>query len=160
MTLLVTLRGAALAAALALSAPAAAAQDTRTHTTADEMRAEISQAMEAIATYSVQERDRALADARQALDRLDAEIEQREQALRETWAEMSEAARETARARLQDLRKARNRLGERYGALETGASSAWDELRTGFSDAWIAFSGAWTAFSGAWTAADDEVPAN
>ena len=59
--------------------------------------------------------------------------------MRENWAEMSDAARETAEARLRDLRQARNRLGERYGALESGASSAWDELKTGFSDAWAPF---------------------
>ena len=92
-------------------------------------------------------------NAREALNKLDAEIERREQALRENWAEMSDAARETARARLQDLREARNRLGERYGALQTGTSDAWDELKTGFSDSW-------TAFSDAWSAADEEAPAN
>ncbi len=145
MTFLDTLRAAGLAALLAMPA---AAQETDALTTADEVRAEISDAMDAIAAYSEQERDQALAEAREALNRLDAEIERREQALRENWSEMSDAARETAEARLRDLRQARNRLGERYGALESGASSAWDELKTGFSDAW-------TAFSEAWSAADD-----
>lgn len=153
MTLLVSLRGAALAAAMACVALPAGAQDTDAPTTADDVRAEVSEAMEAIAAYSEQERDKALTQAREALNRLDAEIERREQALRENWAEMSDAARETAQARLRDLRKARNRLGERYGALESGASSAWDELKTGFSDAW-------TAFSEAWSAADEDASAN
>ncbi|RDC68002.1 hypothetical protein DLJ49_20560 [Rhodovulum sp. 12E13] len=142
MTFLDTLRAAGLAALLAMPA---AAQDPDALTTADEVRAEISDAMDAIAAYSEQERDQALAEAREALNRLDAEIERREQALRENWSEMSDAARETAEARLRDLRQTRNRLGERYGALESGASSAWDELKTGFSDAWGAFSEAWSA---------------
>lgn len=142
MTFLDPLRAGLLAVVLA--APVAA-QETEALTTADEVRAEISDAMEAIAAYSEQERDQALAEAREALNRLDAEIERREQALRENWSEMSDAARETAEARLRDLRQARNRLGERYGALESGASSAWNELRTGFSDAWSAFSDAWSA---------------
>jgi len=150
MTVLNTLRAAALATLLAVPA---AAQSTDTLTTAEEVRTEISQAMDAIAAYSEQERDLALAEAREALDRLDAEIERREQALRENWAEMSDAARETAQAWLRDLRQARNRLGERYGALESGASSAWDELRAGFSDAW-------TAFSEAWSAADTDMSEN
>ncbi|SEP27985.1 hypothetical protein SAMN04490248_1732 [Salinihabitans flavidus] len=142
MTTLNTLRAVGLIALLAVPA---AAQDTDTLTTSEEVRAEISEAMEAIAAYSEQEREQALAEAREALNQLDAEIERREQALRENWSEMSDAARETAEARLRDLRQARNRLGERYGALESGASSAWDELKTGFSDAWGAFSEAWSA---------------
>ncbi|MCF3974701.1 hypothetical protein [Paracoccus salsus] len=150
MSFLDTLRVAGVAALLALPA---AAQDAESLTTADEVRAEISEAMDAIGSYSEQEREQALAEAREALDRLDAEIDRREQALRENWAEMSEAARKTAEARLRDLRQARNRLGERYGALESGASSAWDELKTGFSDAW-------GAFSEAWSAADEDSSAN
>jgi len=66
---------------------------------------------------------------------------------------MSDSARETARARLQELREARNRLGERYGALQAGTSSAWDELTAGFADAW-------DAFTEAWSAADDEASPN
>ena len=145
MTFLMSLRVGALAAAVAAFALPAAAEDTDALTTADDVRTEISQAMEAIAAYSEQERDQALAGARAALTRLDAEIDRREEAMRETWADMSDATRETARARLRDLREARNRLSERYGALETGASGAWDELKTGFSDAWGVFSEAWSA---------------
>jgi TolA-binding protein len=145
MNLLVHLRGIAVATALAGIALPVVAQDTSPLTTSGKVRAEVSEAMEAIADYSAQERDQALTQAREALDRLDAVIERREQALRENWAGMSEAARETARARLRDLREARNTLGERYGALKAGAGSAWEELKSGFSDAWSAFSEAWSA---------------
>ncbi len=99
--------------------------------------------MDAIAAYSVQERDQALATAQAALTRLDAVIERREQALRENWADMSDAARETARESMRDLRAARTGLAERYGALQAGAGSAWDELRDGFTGAWDAFAEAW-----------------
>jgi len=142
MTFFRNLRAVAVTAAFAVPA---AAQDHSALTTTDEVRAEISEAMNAIAAYSAQERDQALAEAREGLNRLDAEIERREQALRENWADMSDAARETAQARVQDLRDVRNRLGERYGALQAGASSAWDELKSGFSDAWNAFSESWSA---------------
>jgi ribosomal protein S20 len=142
MTFPNTLRAVGLAALLAVPATA---QDTNGQTTPEEVRTEISQAIEAIAAYSEQERDEALAEAREVLDRLDAEIAEREQALRENWADMSAAAQETAQARLQELRDARNRLGERFGALEAGASAAWDELKDGFTSAWSAFSDAWRA---------------
>jgi len=145
MSLPAAFRCTAFATAIACAALPAAAQDGDTFTTADKVRAEISEAMDAIGDYTEQERDQALTRAREALNRLDAEIERREQALRENWSDMSDEARETARDQLRDLRDARNRLGERYGALEAGASSAWDELKSGFSDAWGAFSEEWTA---------------
>lgn len=150
MTFRNPLRIAALCAAISAGTLPAAAQDTDALTTSDEVRAEISEAMEAIAAYTDQERDQALTEAREALTQLDAEIARREQVLRENWSEMSAGARETAREQLADLRDARNRLGERFGALQAGTSNAWDELREGFSDAW-------TAFSEAWTAADEDM---
>ena len=153
MTFQKTLRAAAVSAAVAVFTLPAAAQDTRALTTSDEVRAESAEAMDAIAAYSEQERAQALAQAREALNRLDAEIERREQALRQNWGEMSEAAREIAQVRLRDLRETRNTLGERYGALQAGSSDAWGELKTGFSDAWA-------AFSDAWSAADEDSPSN
>jgi len=149
MNFAMTLRGIVAAGLLALGTVPALAQDNAALTTTDDVRAEVSEAMDAIANYSEQERDKALTKAREALTRLDAEIERREQALRENWSDMSDSAQETARARLKDLREARNTLSERYGALQSGASSAWDELKSGFSDAW-------SSFSDAWSAADEE----
>lgn len=141
-----TFRGVVAAMTLVAVALPAIAQDEDDDpfTTPQEVRSEVSQAMEAVAEYSAQERDAALATAREALNRLDAEIERREQALRENWSDMSESARETARERLRDLRQARNDLGERYGALRAGTREAWGELRAGFSDAWSSFSDAWS----------------
>ena len=88
----------AVALALATTTPALAQDDDGLMTT-KELKAEISQAMEAVAAYSEQERDQALTTAREAMTRLDAEIERREQALRENWADMTEPARAGASAR-------------------------------------------------------------
>ena len=148
-----TLRGSVIAAVLACATLPAVAQGTDDMTSAQEVRAEISEAMETIAAFSEQESEQAITEARAALDRLDVEIEQREEALRGGWADMSEDARATARAKLRDLREARNRLGERFGAIQAGTNSAWYEVQAGFSDAW-------TASSDAWSASDEQAPAD
>jgi len=138
-------RAALIIAMLALGSPAAhAGEGSDATTTPETVRTEVAEAMQAIAEYSAQQRDQALARAQQALHRIDAEIERREQRLRENWAQMSEAAREKARTSLRELREARNALGERYGALQSGAAGAWDELKAGFSDAWQELSRAWS----------------
>ncbi|WP_175483282.1 hypothetical protein [Salinihabitans flavidus] len=137
--------GVAAVALSVVALPAAAQDDDDGLTTTQELRAEVSETMEAIVDYSAQQRDQALAQGREMLNQLDAEIARREQALRENWSEMSEAAQETARERMRDLRQARNALGERFGALQSGASDVWSDLKAGFSDAWDRFSDAWSA---------------
>jgi hypothetical protein len=136
--------GAATVALLCVSAPVLA-EDKAVFTTGEDVRAEISEAMEAVADYSDQERDQAVAEAREAMTRLDAELDRRGAALRDNWSDLSESARDSATERLRELREARNALGERYGALQTGAASAWGDLTTGFSDAWKSFADAWDA---------------
>jgi len=145
-------RAALLAAGIALAAPvlaapafAAGGDDTPGLTTSQEVRKEISQAVDAVGDYAAQERRQALSSARAAMERLDAELDRRQDALRENWNDMSAAAREEARAAMRDLRQARNRLGERYGALEAGADSAWDELTEGFVEAYRDLSELWSS---------------
>lgn len=138
-----TINAIAIAAVLSLSPVTSFAQDSKSHMTTAEVRAEVSEAMDAIADYSEQQSDEALAEAREALADIDTAIERQEQALRENWAEMSAAAREKSREQLQNLREARNELGERFGALQTGTQSAWEELKEGFSESWEAFLDAW-----------------
>lgn len=125
------------------AATAALAESPPGLTTQSEVRSEISEAMLAVADYAEQERDAALARVQAALRELDVAIDQREQNLRDQWADLSDETRETARSQMSDLRKARNTLGERYGALQAGSADAWDELVDGFDSAWTAFADAW-----------------
>ena len=111
--------------------------------TADEIRSEISEAFDAIGTYSVQQRDEAMARAEETLAEVDAEIDQLEDTTWENWNEMSQAAKNKSAAALKDLRRRRNKLSERYGALKHGADSAWEDLKGGFSDAWNDLKAAW-----------------
>lgn len=113
-------------------------------TTTQEVRDEIGDAFAAVGDYAAQERKQALASAREAMQQLDAEIDRRQEALRENWADLSAAARERGRATLRDLQQARYRIGERYGALEAGADSAWDDLKQGFVDAYGQLKAYWT----------------
>jgi len=111
--------------------------------TSDEVKADVSQAMDAVRAYTVQQRDEAMVTAREGLVKLDAEIERREKALRENWDELDEATREEYSATVSSLRAARNDLGERVGALQTGSADAWAELKQGFANAYDAFEARW-----------------
>jgi uncharacterized membrane-anchored protein YjiN (DUF445 family) len=92
--------------------------------------------MEAIAAYSEAQREAAAADARAALDQMDAAVAARQQEMREAWAELTEPAREDANARLAELQSALVDLAQRVGTLQAGADSAWSELNEGLMAAW------------------------
>ncbi len=133
-----------LAGGLAVSGFAFAANEgDAASMSADQVQEEATEAMQALAEYSAQERDQALSAAREAMAQLDQEIDAREETLREQWADMSKSAREQAKVSLAQLRDTRNALGERYGALESGMDSAWDELKAGFAAAYEEVVKAW-----------------
>ncbi|AXS40893.1 hypothetical protein [Breoghania sp. L-A4] len=134
-----------LSASLGATVLPATAADGKDPVSSEQMRKEISEAVTAIKEYSLERRDQALAETRAALDKLDSQIEQKAEALRNKWGEMSTTARQAAAESLQELRDRRNRLGEWYGALRYGADSAWDDIKRGFSDAYADLEAAWDA---------------
>lgn len=127
---------------VALASPAHAADSTK-ETSRAEVQREVSQAIEAIKGYSIDQRDQALQKARSMLDRLDARIEQLERGIRQNWDEMSETTRNKTSETLSQLRKKRNQLAEWYGSLKHGSGNAWDEIKQGFSDAYSELQAAW-----------------
>lgn len=154
MRFAVKTRTAAFAAALSLAAaPGFTATDPDMSADAAEVRAEISEAMAAIGAYTAEQRDEALAAAEEAMAEADAEIEKIDAALRDGWADMTDEARENATVALRELREARNALSVRYGALQSDAGTAWDELKDGFAGAWNSFAAAWERL---WAAAFNE----
>jgi hypothetical protein len=128
--------------AASLLYPSAAAAQADTAPSLEEVRTEVAEAMEAIAAYSEAQRVAAAADARAALDQLDAAVSARQLQMREAWSELTEPAREDANARLMALQSALVDLAERVGTLQSGADSAWVELNAGLMAAWEEMSAA------------------
>jgi hypothetical protein len=59
------------------------------------------------------------------------------------WDQMTQTAREKARANLKTLRQQRNELAEWYGSFKNSSAGAWEQMKKGFSDAYQAMSDAW-----------------
>ena len=142
MTLRTAVCAAALSLGLALPFSAAQAEDALRDTLAD-VRAELGDAMDTVRNFTAEERETAVEEARDALDRADAETDRLEASLRDRWADMSEDMREAAAESLRDLRHARLDLAERLGRMEQASDDGWDDVRDAFGDAWSRFSEAW-----------------
>ena len=108
-----------------------------------DIKQETVELLQARKAYGVDQRDKALKQARTALDNLDNRIEQLESHMLEHWDEMDQAARDQAQASLQTLRQERTRVAKWYGSMKSSSASAWGHMKEGFSSAYRALHGAW-----------------
>ncbi|MDH5361582.1 MAG: hypothetical protein OEX03_13505 [Gammaproteobacteria bacterium] len=96
--------------------------------------------LEALKSYSSEQKAEAIKESRKVMDKLDAQIAALEKQLDEDLEKMSEAARREARANLEALRKRRLEVAEWYGQLKASSGSAWGHVKRGFSDAFSTLS--------------------
>jgi hypothetical protein len=120
---------------LAVATAGTSGQD---QTSGTEVREEISEALQAIGSYSAEQRDAAVAKAQEALAKTDARIEQLQQRIDQNWQHMNQAAREQARDTLKVLQQQRTDIAEWYGGLKHSSAKAWEEIKQGFAKSYSA----------------------
>lgn len=102
-------------------------------TSAEEVKKETAEAMQAIKKYSYEQKDKAVKDTKAAMDKLDTRIDNLQSRMEKNWNEMSQASREKASNTLKTLRKKRNDLSEWYGGLKHSSAKAWNHVKDGFA---------------------------
>ncbi|HKJ50965.1 MAG TPA: hypothetical protein VKB27_05660 [Gammaproteobacteria bacterium] len=127
-------------AGLAAAGAATAASES---TSAEDIRQETVQLLQALESYGAEQRDEALSRSRTALENIDRRIETLESRMLEKWSDMDQAAREQARASLQALHEQRTRVAEWYGSMKSSSAGAWGHIKEGFSKAYQALQEAW-----------------
>ncbi len=137
MPLLVgAIAGFLLTAAMQVQASQTSNSETSTPTTAKDVKQEWAEALDAIKGYSVSQRDAALAKAESLLASMDSQIEALEAKAQNEWKDLGQEARAKRQAALKTLRRQRAELSEWYGGMKHSSSKAWDEVRSGFVDAY------------------------
>jgi len=102
-------------------------------TSAEDVKKETAEAMQAIKKYSYDQRDKAVKEMKAAMDNLDTRIDNMQSRMEENWDKMSQASREKASKTLKTLRKKRNDLSEWYGGLKHSSAKAWNHVKDGFA---------------------------
>jgi hypothetical protein len=131
-----------LTAGLGMSPPGYSASSTG-DTSSQEIRQETTELLQALKAYGIDQRDKAVAQAKAALRNLDKRIETLENYMTEHWPEMDQATRDKTQASLQALRQQRSRVAEWYGNMKSSSASAWEHMKQGFSSAYQALHEAW-----------------
>jgi len=134
---------AALACLVGIVSPTLASRSTD-GTSAEQVKQDVGQAIESIATYSAARRDEAVAKASAALERLDRHISRLEDRANAEWDRMDRAARERLQATLRALRKQRNDLAEWSGRLRESSAGAWEQVKRGFVESYRALTDAFS----------------
>lgn len=128
--------------ALVLSS-ASCAQSDDDGTTVQDVEEETTQFLNTLRQYSAEQRDEAIDEASQALEKLDGQIRELESRIDRNWDTMSQQAREQARENLDSLRERRSELAGWYDEFRQSSASAWDEMRAGFTGAYRVMSDSW-----------------
>lgn len=111
--------------------------------TIEEVKKETQEYLRVLKSYSVAQRDEAVAKTEAELAELDASLEELEAEIDANWEEMSKAARAEANATLRELHKLRNEVAEEYGRMQASSAAAWEEMKKGFSKAYVDLQEAW-----------------
>jgi len=101
-------------------------------TSASEVKHDVGETVRAIKNYTAEQKDEAVKKAREALDDLDARIDRVQARLDKEWSQMSQAARDKAKATQGVLRKERTEVAEWYGGLKHSSAKAWGDVKSGF----------------------------
>jgi hypothetical protein len=112
-------------------------------TSFSEVKRETWELIQALKSYTADQRDTAIQKSKSALNDLDNRIDDLETRIDNNWDTMDKATRQKARESLRALRKQRIRVAEWYGSLKSSTVSAWDHMKKGFSDAVEELSDAW-----------------
>lgn len=105
-------------------------------TTANEVKEEALETYEALKNYTLEQREEAMSEAKERLNRLDTRINELQQTLDEGLQDMSSATRKKTRQTLNMLQRQRENVAEWYGGMQHSSSDAWEDVKKGFADSY------------------------
>ena len=105
-------------------------QDNKT--TSKDLKRETKEAIQAIKSYSYEQRDKAVKEVKSVLNDLDGRIDRMQGQIEQKWNEMDQASRKQLSNTMKTLREKRNQLSEWYGGLQQSSAGAWNHVKEGF----------------------------
>ena len=109
----------------------------------DEVMKEIQEAASAIGDYSVDQKDKAIAEAKELMDKLDKSMEEAESSMKENWHSMADSAKQNYQLSKEEMEKQRKELADWVEKMQDSSADAWDDTKKGFADAHDSLSATW-----------------
>lgn len=136
-----------IAGAVALAAPPLVLADGAHEeaTTLSFVKQETRDLLVSLKSYTAEQKDEAMAAIRAGLDKMDQRIDTLQAKVDQQWDSMDAAARASAHDSLAALKRQRVATAEWYGYLKDSSAESWDDLKTGFVDAYEEPGEAWSS---------------
>ncbi len=109
----------------------------------DEVMKEIEEAASAIGDYSVDQKDKAIAEAKELMDKLDKSMEEAESSMKQNWHSMEDSAKQNYEVSKEEMDKQRKELADWLEKMQDSSADAWDDTQKGFADAHDSLSETW-----------------
>ena len=106
------------------------------HASGDKVKGEVKEAAAAIGEYSIEQKDAAVAKAKEMMKKIDGQIDSWEGRMHGNWAEMKQSSRDNYEKSLKNIRRQRNELSEWYGSMKQSSKEAWGDVKQGFANAY------------------------
>ena len=137
--LLVCFLSHVLIAGGAFAESASMADTNRDSPKMDDVKKELSEAMDAIRAYSEQRQADAMKEMEAVLEKMDARIAGLSEDIQKKWEALEPEAREKAKDTLERLRRLRDRLATVINEWKSGGKITWHKMKADFLDAWEEF---------------------
>jgi len=108
-----------------------------------DMEKEIKEAGASIGDYSVEQKDKAVAEAKELLSELDRKWDETESSITENWDSLKESSKENYELSKKEYQEQRRELAEWIEKMQDSSAGAWEETKKGFSDAHDSLKSSW-----------------
>ncbi|MEE4377520.1 MAG: hypothetical protein V2J55_08405 [Candidatus Competibacteraceae bacterium] len=119
-----------------LAASSSDSEQNQSGSSAEAVQEETAEALAAIKDYTLEQRDEMVEEANQLLAYLDQRIADLSEKIDEKSASANDAIKTQWRDTLQTLREQRIEISQWLGGLQYGSQEAWEEVKTGFTQAY------------------------
>jgi septal ring factor EnvC (AmiA/AmiB activator) len=109
----------------------------------DDVKKEMKEASSAIADYSVDQKDKAVAEAKELMNKLDQNINDAETSMKENWHSLEESSKQNYELSKTEFKKQREELAGWLDKMQNSSADAWEETKKGFADAHDSLSSSW-----------------
>lgn len=90
---------------------------------------------EAMSGYNADQKDEAVANADESLSSFDREFSDLQVWTEKNWENLKDSSKETQQAAMENLRKARTKVGEWTESLRNSSTETWEDVKVGFTKA-------------------------
>ena len=109
----------------------------------EDLKKEISEAASAIGEYSVDQKDIAIAEAKEMMRKMDKSMDDAESSMKENWHSLEESSKQSYELSKKEFHEQRKEMADWLDKMQGSSADAWEETQKGFSDAHDDLSSSW-----------------